>query len=128
MKFEVKFEGFPINLKSRRVGLEHLDLARCETGVSNLDASRVNQYMADYTENPTIEIDEATARCAGHFQQNSWVRARCKINFEQFVSPVVVAQRDDTTGEVISVKFEYQLDKLAVLDAWKEAGYPLEWE
>ncbi len=128
MKFEVEFRN-AVHMPSKRIGLGHLDRARHETGVSNLDVNRVHLFMADYVVTPTIELSEDTARQAGHFQQNSFVKIQCHhYHLNQFVSDVITETRDDTTGELVLVKFKYQLDKQAALDAWCDAGFPLVWE
>lgn len=134
MIFEVDFKykplsEYPINIPSRHVGLNYLDRAREETGVKDLCAEKVAGEVSCYRRCVSMGISEEIARTSGHFLECGSIEVTCKGgHLNLFVSDVMVVKNDDTTGEIKSVSSEHQLDEQAVLDAWREAGYPLEWK
>ena len=136
MEFRVKFktksrmlDDCVCNLNNQRLGLEFLNQAREAANLPDLEVARVNSYLPYYTHDVDIEISEEFARKSELFQKTCTIDVFMPskaLNRYAHVSADI--QKDNKTGEILYVSPKYQVDKKTVLAAWKEAGYPTEWD
>ena len=131
MKLRVHFEtddSCVVKVLSHEIGLDDLDMIREETGVKNLALDRVYYRAESVYIDPIIRISEMVARSSGHFHDTPTIRVKCNPQqLNDFVVRRVVATRDDETGEVESAKIVCEVDEEAIIDAWTQADYPLDW-
>lgn len=143
MKFVIKFRGehvekapeypyrtaFAVGMKDATLGMDDLDRIRSELEIPNLDPERVSKDVYRLYTSPGIKLPEHIARHSGHFKEGCSATAKVRTNaLNQFVSTQIEAKRDLSSGAVENVKLMYVLDEEAVIDAWQDAGFPLEWD
>jgi hypothetical protein len=130
MELKVKFKsknGRAIDLPSRNVGLDAVNEARYEAGL-NLPLDIIYDYVMGAWKNPEITIEEELAVTSGHFGETSRRDVIVEEGFlNKFVNIRNTLLKDRKTGTVKKVSFYYKVDETAVLEAWEEAGFPLEW-
>jgi hypothetical protein len=139
MQFKVSFSANKdgnyhpsVDAKWRQVGLDLVDMARKETGVSNLSVSLFEPNISRLDFNPFADVSERVARIAneksGVFSEENVITVQCdpgQLNGFVFIS--VNCQKSPETGEIKNVEFKYSLHTNGVIDAWIEAGCPLDW-
>ena len=134
MKLEVWFhrrhEGEnPLAKMDSFAGVNAYDLACEATDVDALDPDRVNNDVPGVFGPGVVNVPLDYARACPHFarQGRVWVKVPPKsLNRFAHLEPII--DQDQETGEVFEVKFRWALAEYAILDAWREAGYPLEWD
>ena len=133
MKLEVRFwagHGSWVAYYARReLGLDGVKELRQETGVTDLDLSRmdgVTGYLE--TQAVTIELDEQTARESGLFDKtNTAVVTVPPKGLSGYIELIAKTTQAPGTGEITMAKLQPVVAKDAVLDDWIEAGFPTEW-
>jgi len=133
VKFQVSFTvrggSFAISVQPRDLGLNALDKARRATGVPQLPAERVNDMVPHRLLDPRIEVGEGLARRSGHFCDSWLVKVVVPARgLNRFVHMKPVVFRDETTGEITKVGWEWNFQPQDIIEAWEEAGFPLEWD
>jgi len=130
MKFEIVFAshpGWPVEMPYSSIGLIDVSFIRQNT-VENLDLDLVEGYIQDLRISPEITVCECYARSAGHFNYGNRANIRVKRNFlNQFVIKQVKTETSNKDGKILKAWIVYKLDKEAVLSAWADAGYPIQW-
>lgn len=128
MYFEVTFINKDnknvISIDQKYVGLSHLDKVRVFIGDSSIQKEEVNSNVSCmYERYVRIDVSEGVARESGHFNNTAHVDVSVVGNLNKFVHECI---REMNSGR--SYGFRYDLDKEDVITAWKQAGYPLEWD
>lgn len=125
MKFRVDFRGtyFP----EAEVGLDGLDQARGETGVPELSAELVQAEIPTRSVYISVYLTEKEARQCGHFSSRNYVKVGGESpSWAIHRKPIVSSNHEN--GEILCVRWTYEVDENAVVRAWAAAGYPLEWD
>jgi len=138
MKFEIEIKVhdetrgliLAVSMGKTLLGLEDLDRAREELDLPELSADLLNRKVESVTKVAVYcEIDEATARKSGHFVQRCERTVNCPHKgLNKFFSKQIKTTVVPETGEITKAWFVYEVDKEAVIKAWKDAGYPLKWK
>jgi|GEM_PF-3112617 len=119
-----------VSVDSSPIGLNGVDRIRKETGIPELKISLMDSAVGYlFLGEVNIPISEAQARCAGHFATQNEVT--CKVDAEEglnfFVEFKVKTNTSTETGEVTMAKIISALNHERLLEAWEDAGFPLEW-
>ena len=134
MKFIVEFKGsgyspdgkfYLTNWNQTEVGLEALDALRQHKNDRTIQASEVVSSIPrlSYDDLSVLELTEEEARETGHFEDKNRLTVKCPGNANETV-----------LNQYLRYVFhdEYRvardIDTEAVFQAWKAAGYPLQWE
>lgn len=139
MKFQVKFKGKlkaedgfcsadAYYTKNISLGLEHVDQLREEAGCEiQLD---LITDRACYTHgDPSVVISEELARDCGHCKTTHEVEVSVpRYSLNQFVELVAEINRDKITGAVKYARYNQQLNTAKLISAWRDAGFPIEWD
>ena len=131
MEFKVHFRSRwgvrAIDLPPKELGLKAVDEARRETGF-RLPLDIIRGHVKGTWENSEVIIGEKLARQSGHFGE---ISLREVVVPEKFLNEFVKIEhrltQDRETGAVEEVSFRYSIDETAVLEAWENAGFPLQW-
>lgn len=108
-----------VKIEEKELGLEALDTARRELDIPCLDAELLDSRLREVSEYKLcVKISEEDARRFGNlFRNNCVAMLDVKPNYPcQFYRQSLVCKRDESTGAVISAKFEWQLDKKELID------------
>lgn len=132
MKFVIRFtgEGYysAIDLPEKRLGLQHLDLARQAVGVPYLAAERVKGKVDGVYENPVVVVTEEQARRSGRFEESYLLEVTVPGGaLNKYMHLHAIPRVDETTGEVREVVFAYKLDENELIEDWLSAGAPISW-
>lgn len=134
MELRVKFmrnDGSKlVYIPTHQIGLKMVDKIREETGC-NLPLERIDDIVdVAWNDTISIEVPEDMARRSGHFETSS----RCIVKITSLralngdYEMVPEIKKDDNTGEILSVKFKWELNEKFLLEQWEAAGFPLEWD
>lgn len=116
-----------IDTADQPVGLDAVDEVRENLGIQ-VPLELFNGAAWRFRDNPEIKITEEIARQSGHFR-----KVYCRVVIVQpdalndFVQIVHEVDRDPEVGTVKKVRFYQEVNKKALLEAWEDAGFPLEW-
>jgi hypothetical protein len=128
MKFHVKFVSKPMyacDKDSMSFGISLLKskiLAHVE-----VDPIRVENFIDNLKEDPQIELPYAVAEKTGLFQKATSEKVEVPGGFlNQFVFLERGIERGENE-EILSIKLYYKVDYAAILQAWEDANFPLEW-
>ena len=135
MKFEIRFEAdrsliayYAIYINSADTGLNGVRKIRKELETDKLSSERIRDYKKGLETNPQIKILESIAISSGRFDERNIVKVVVRHKaLNKFVYEVVECDKDEQTGEITHAWIERKLNEQAVLNAWEDAGYPLEW-
>jgi len=131
MELEVRFrgsDGYALEMPLRGVGLNLVDKFR-EKENNMLELKRFSGFIEEIRKDVKISIDEQLARESNLFGEVNHVTVTVRDGLlNSYINIGWDTERNETTGEIKFVKFKYILDEDAVLQAWKEAGFPTEWE
>jgi len=133
MEFTVKFtadnNNFVVHKQKARFGLAMLDRARVETDIPALETGRVVDGIADHFYLTCIEIviSEKIARKSKLFELDHRAVITTLYRLNGYVGVVPVIERNQETGEIIQVDWEYVVDTDAILEDWIAAGFPEKW-
>jgi len=118
-----------IYIDAKHVGLKEVDAARNEIGIENLDIEVFDRMISRFhRECVDIYLSEEDARSSNLFADHSSVYVECAEQMlSKFAYPVRNFDMDKTTGAITRVHTSYEIDERAILEAWADAGYPLEW-
>lgn len=144
MEFYIRFNGvlregekqtdpngvvYAVGVDSTVIGIEALDKVRDDIGIPNLTPALVNKDVFRLYIDPTFKISLELARKSGHFQKKPSITVQVgNHQLDRFVSMVAHIERDPENGTIKHIKHFFELDEKAVVDAWKKAGFPLEWD
>ena len=82
-----------------------------------------------YADQPRIKVSETIARKTGLFYDSYLINIQVPgKSLNHFAKLIPVPDVDLETGEIKSVKWRYEVDEQAILEAWLAAGHPLEWD
>ena len=130
MEFTVSFcskQGYAVNMADDKVGLDFVDRVRMELQL-NIPIERISGYICSRSYDPEITITEEQARDSGHFRNSASVQVTVPNEFiNQFVTVELRTSKNGDTGEVTHVRGGLKLQEDKLFEAWREAGYPLEW-
>ena len=133
MHYSVKFnEGDNRELSgttSETVGRAWVEQIREEANCPGLDLGLIqgNIYPVQVRD-ARVKVSEEIAENTEHFLETNEVVVRVlPTGLKPFYHLQAVIRRDDTDGAVTHASVEWQLDKEALLVAWVEAGFPLNW-
>jgi hypothetical protein len=132
MEFTVIFKADPGNayrLEETLVGLDFLDQARQELALPDLRAEQVRHFIS-FAGNTSykLTIDEQTARESGRFREACRTTVIVPNEFlNQFFEESLTPVKDFADSEVSHVRGEWKCNEPKLLNAWRDAGYPLEW-
>jgi hypothetical protein len=139
MQFKVFFTAnkkgnyYPsIRLPNRSVGLDLVDQVRSECGITHLSLEVFNESVSPINCNHYVNIPEQIARAARQknraFSSDSIVNVQCaQDQLNGFVTVAAQYLKDDVTGEIKRVDFKYEINNDLLVNAWIEAGCPLDW-
>ncbi len=134
MEFVVKFHnngGYLVWKESEWIGLDHLDRARKQLGVE-LPAEKLRGQMPllGLTEKKLKLTEEEARAAAGRFRETCKVHVNVSppSGLNCFVCEKLVTDRDPETDEIIYAYYQREINDEALLQAWFEAGTPLEWD
>jgi hypothetical protein len=117
-----------VHVESREIGIAGLEYARAHLGIPDLPARLLESTIRYLREDLHIPVSESIARDSGHFVERCVVTVTTAPFFlNQYVDRVVKAKRNTETDEIQKVRMVWVTDEDAVLNAWIDAGYPLEW-
>jgi len=133
MYYSVKFNE-PDNRElsgttSETVGRAWVEQIRAETECPKLDLGLIqgNIYPVQVRD-ARVRVSEETAEMTEHFLETNEVVVRVlPWGLKPFYHLQAVIRRDDTDGAVTHVSVEWRLNEKALLEAWVEAGFPLNW-
>lgn len=116
-------------MKESPLGLKAVEKIRKETDVQNLDLSVIeHKRRGNVSSDFTAFVKEDFAKKSNLFDDNNTIVVRCpRYFFNQFIVEKVVVQKCDTTGEIKNAWITQELDCAKILQAWQDAGFPLEW-
>jgi hypothetical protein len=128
MEFTVSFIkngiGYVATADFRHIGLTELDICRVMFG-PGIKAEELNGCINSFGANARINVDEAIARASGHFVHKSFVQVKAN-DLSRFI-----IERYADNGPEPSYTERYWIKRIlnekAIIDAWKLAGFPLEW-
>jgi len=131
MKFTIEFFSRThtpaIYTKSQMAGLDALDRVRNLLDLPELKAERVNSKTGATRKNPKITISEELARESGCFRDKAHQRCKVPRHYpERWLVDDVEVERDEETGEILHAKLTERLDEDALINHWREEGFPLE--
>ena len=132
MEFKVHFtcgkSGSPVDIDHGESGLAYLDRARAELLLPALLMDLVSGNIPRLWEFPTLTLDEQTARESGQFGSRCQTIVNVPPNsMDSFTIVQTIVNRSDETGEILAVNWMRELVKERVVEAWREAGFPVEW-
>lgn len=126
MKFTVQFctsvtmISTPVCLPPRHLGLDFVDRVREAAGRA-VPVEKISSYVVPFNIAPECVLSEEFARKSGLFSQSeSAIVTVPKSSLNPFAEIAVVKGPDEWRGE-------WQVDNRAILRAWEDAGFPLEW-
>lgn len=129
MIFLVSFiakNDYAAKIEQSEAGTEIVDMIRIEAG-HKVPLPVINAHVSHVCIDPSIELTEDLARASGHYANANIITVNVPekfLNAFAFQKPVVVRNDD---GLVHKAFVRYELDNDAVLSAWANAGYPLQW-
>jgi len=132
MRFEVEFRslnGYAVEIHSAQIGLDGVKKIRDALGVE-LPLDRIQGVSVALKQDPFIALKEETARDSGHFADINKINVAVKDgSLNRFAEPRVEvdATKNTETGEILNAWIAYALNIKALLAAWRDAGFPLEW-
>jgi len=111
------------------IGVEGVDFIKkelgCELPIGKIKPFQERKHICIDLE---ITIPIEIARESGLFSTSNRERVLVPHNYcEQFYSFVVEKEEDRITGEITLAWVKAELDEKKLLEAWKEAGFPIEW-
>ena len=114
------------NMPIRRTGLKYLDKVRVLTGNPSIEAVDVTEYVdKDIRTVEVIMVAEDYARRSGRFVDRNEVEVVLPCQFlNKFLREEYVYNEFITTPH----DFIYKLDVDALLKAWEDENFPLQWE
>lgn len=132
MELTIKFNSkgssyYAVQYGGENIGLKQANEIRKDSGV-NLELDRIKSYINSIGFDPEIQVSENYAIESSLFEDccNVTVRVEGK-HLNKFLYNSYKYQVDQKTGEIQKAWIEKELDKNKVLEAWKDAGFPLEW-
>lgn len=134
MKFTVFYKTkvayyHAISWNKRKVGLNFIDNVRKELDLPLLPLERIEITCDFLFSNPEIEISEEVARDSGHFRETGSIEVYVpKKSLNQFCFVDSDIEKSEETGEILKVRPVTKLNEDKLLRAWKENGYPIEWD
>lgn len=112
--------------ESRRGGLDLIDRARRLTGIHNLRAGSVDDFVPCFIEmDVDIHVDEKTARESGLFATSS--EASIVVPEHSLNKYVVEEPYLDLLRDTIIIRWKTVLQTQRIVEDWIAAGYPVEW-
>ena len=133
MEFTVKFEGidgYAARVDPETVGIDRLDKIRDAANTPGLSTDLVDGRILSYVKDPEIILREETARETNLFRAEDSVKVLVPGGFlDKYIEDVVVIYRDNRTGAVTNgAHIHKDVNVTKILAAWKDAGYPKNWE
>ena len=132
MEFKVTFkteQGLSaLYMPTRYGGIDLLDMAREVTGCEKLHSKLVSGIVHGERYPNDAILEESDARASGLFRITRGIIVKTPVRFlNQFARVKAIVRKDAENGEIQEVSWEYVLDRKAVVDAWRDAGYPKNW-
>lgn len=133
MEFKVRFsspEGNTVDMESEELGLQGLDAMRQNLGALDIKVSneQIVGVVPELREG-TIEgvLTENEARKTGYFKKTNTIYVEVPERaFNRYTYRGVGVEWDDGTG-IECVNTTFLVDTVKIVNAWRDAGYPLVW-
>lgn len=130
MKLHIEFispNGYPVSYDSRDIGLNGVDRIREYAG-HKIPLDVIHGGVMALRAYPRIKVSEEVARKSGHFWDRNTVCVTVPAGgLNRFVRLIPHVERADS-GEVLHAELHAKIDNEAVVRAWEEAGFPLQWD
>ena len=142
MQFTVRFRVKPnpeaqwfskifkvISIPPRLAGLALLDEVRRHLHFPQMPAALIGKEVPECAMRElSVTLSEEEAQASGHFEDSCEVDVAITSEgaLNEFVTLEFVPVWEN--GEITSVRYEHQVHADEVIEWWKLAGYPLEWD
>jgi hypothetical protein len=130
MNFNVKFDApyYSVFINQKPVGLRLIDKIRNSLGV-NLPIERIGSHTNSLLCYPVVQITEDMARKSGHFHEANGIVVHCdNQQLNEFVDEVVEKEVSKENGEILHAKIKLVVNNELLIEAWKNACYPIIWK
>jgi hypothetical protein len=133
MQFSVEFscEKFghkPIEFEQTQNGLLMVDKIRKEVGLK-IPIERIPYFTPSFHSSVTLYITEKQARETQHFETQHELRVFVPRGFlNEFTGLKIEPITNEETGEVKAIDLRHHIFANDIWEAWKEAGFPIQWD
>jgi hypothetical protein len=123
-----KFGQKPIEFEQTQNGLLMVDMIREDIGLK-IPIERIPHFTPAFRSAVTLYITEKQARETQHFDAEHELKVFVHRGFlNEFVGLKIEPEKNEETGEVKTVNLRHRIFANDIWEAWKDAGFPIEWD